>query len=86
MIFAENVYHQPQIMMILYKSNCEKNKILLFIPAYNCQDQIYRLISNLKVHEISNFNKIMIIDNLSTDKTSIYAEEAIKKKNLRIFC
>ena len=64
----------------------KKNKILLFIPAYNCQEQIYRLINNLKEHEISNFNKIMIIDNLSSDKTSNYAQEAIKKKkNLKIF-
>lgn len=63
----------------------KKDKILLFIPAYNCQEQIYRLINNLKEHEISNYNKIMIIDNLSSDKTSTYAQEAIIKKKFKNF-
>lgn len=63
----------------------KKDKILLFIPAYNCQEQIFRLINNLKESQVSNFDKIMIIDNSSNDETSNYAKEAIQRKNFKNF-
>lgn len=62
-----------------------KDKILLFIPAYNCQEQISRLIKNLTEDEISNFNRVIIIDNSSNDETSNYAKKAIQNKNFKNF-
>ena len=60
-----------------------EDKKLLFIPAYNCQEQILRLINNLKPEHISNFDKILIIDNLSEDHTSKYAKQAVLNKGFK---
>ena len=62
-----------------------EDKKLLFIPAYNCQEQILRLINNLKPEHISNFDKILIIDNLSEDHTSKYAKQAVLNKGFKNF-
>lgn len=44
------------------------NKILLFIPAYNCEKQISRVLGQCKnVNGI--INEILIVDNRSTDQT-----------------
>ena len=63
----------------------KKEKKLLFIPAYNCQDQISRLIKNLHKEDISNFDKILIVDNSSKDETSNYAKDAVLKKEFKNF-
>ncbi|MDC3007795.1 glycosyltransferase family 2 protein [Candidatus Pelagibacter sp.] len=63
----------------------KREKRLLFIPAYNCQEQISRLIKNLNVENISNFDKILIIDNSSKDETSYYAKNAIIEKKFKNF-
>tara|TARA_B110000027_G_C16053793_1_gene271221 strand:+ start:71 stop:865 length:795 start_codon:yes stop_codon:yes gene_type:complete len=62
-----------------------KEKKILFIPAYNCQEQIFRLIDNLNYQQLTHFDKILIIDNSSTDKTSQYAKNALLKKSFNNF-
>lgn len=60
----------------------EKEKILLFIPMYNCAKQIPRVIAQL-TDEIQDFlAEVVIIDNGSTDGSREIASEAIG--NLRI--
>lgn len=51
------------------------NKILLFIPAYNCEKQIVRVLDQLTPHMMKYISKILVINNLSTDNT-----EAVVKK------
>lgn len=58
-------------------------KILLFIPAYNCENQIQRVLAQLDDEILQYINKVLIINNCSTDKTEEKALEYItnnKKK------
>lgn len=54
-------------------------KNLLFIPAYNCQNQIIKVIQSLQQHNVEKyFSEILIINNQSTDNTEQNAIEACK--------
>ncbi|HAJ7594942.1 TPA: glycosyltransferase family 2 protein [Escherichia coli] len=54
-----------------------QDKILLFIPAYNCEKQISRVLNQcLNINEI--INEIIVVDNQSTDNTLIAASEEAK--------
>ncbi|HBQ4537127.1 TPA: glycosyltransferase, partial [Escherichia coli] len=54
-----------------------QDKILLFIPAYNCEKQIPRVLNQcLNINEI--INEIIVVDNQSTDNTLIAASEEAK--------
>lgn len=44
-----------------------KDKILLFIPMYNCEKQIVRVLGQLTNRVCNYINEIIIIDNRSTD-------------------
>lgn len=44
-------------------------KILLFIPMYNCEKQIIRVLNQLHTPIIKHFTEIIIIDNRSTDNS-----------------
>jgi glycosyltransferase involved in cell wall biosynthesis len=46
-----------------------KEKILLFIPVYNCEKQIVRVISQLDSVILSIIDETVIVNNISTDKT-----------------
>ena len=60
------------------------HKHLLFIPVYNCEAQIVRVINKLINSEVfNNFYEVIIIDNRSTDGT-IDASVHIIHKLLRI--
>lgn len=51
-----------------------KDKILVFIPAYNCEKQISRVLSQLE-GELQNYiDEIIIVNNMSTDGTVDAAE------------
>lgn len=51
-----------------------KNKILLFIPMYNCEKQITRVLSQLNNPDICSYiSEVIIINNRSTDN----GEEAV---------
>lgn len=51
------------------------DKILLFIPMYNCEKQILRVLGQLTDYVCSYLNEVIIINNRSTD----YGEEIVKQ-------
>lgn len=61
------------------------NKLLLFIPCYNCENDIIKVLSSIDCAIGENFTEIIVIDNGSKDRT---VENAIKyakeHKNLPI--
>lgn len=46
-----------------------KEKILLFIPGYNCEQQIIRVLNQIKNEVLDYVHHIIIVNNRSTDKT-----------------
>lgn len=54
-------------------------KLLVFIPCYNCQSQINRVISQFKNFNNDYFSEILILDNNSTDQTLNHAIAGLKK-------
>ena len=42
---------------------------ILFIPVYNCELQIKRLIKKLKRKKLKKINEILFVDNQSVDET-----------------
>tara|TARA_B110000483_G_C18089458_1_gene501365 strand:+ start:411 stop:1193 length:783 start_codon:yes stop_codon:yes gene_type:complete len=58
-------------------------KHLLFIPAYNCEKQIVRVIEKLSKSNLLNiFEKVLIIDNCSNDNTVKAAKNKIEDLSL----
>ena len=47
----------------------QNEKILLFIPAYNCEKQVVRVLEQLGPAEMAFINKIIVVNNRSTDAT-----------------
>jgi len=47
----------------------KKDRILLFIPAYNCEDQIVRVLASLRDEILEFIEEIIVINNRSTDGT-----------------
>ncbi|MCM1404506.1 MAG: glycosyltransferase [Prevotella sp.] len=45
----------------------EQDKILLFIPMYNCEKQIVRVLDSLNDEVMSYLNEVLVVDNGSTD-------------------
>ena len=56
-------------------------KILIFIPMYNCEKQISRVISQFDEDTQKLLDEIIIVDNISEDKSLKAAEESLKKLN-----
>ncbi|MFW5402792.1 glycosyltransferase, partial [Yersinia sp. 1252 StPb PI] len=57
--------------------------IILFIPCYNCQNQISRVLAHLKENDnYKYFSEILIIDNRSTDNTVGKSLEVVDLLNL----
>lgn len=54
-------------------------KILVFIPMYNCEKQIPRVISQFDEETQKLFAEILVVDNISKDNSLLAAEEALKK-------
>lgn len=50
-------------------------KMLLFIPAYNCEKQISRVLNQLDSNVLAYFGEVLVVNNRSTDHT----EEAVLK-------
>ena len=57
----------------------KKDKMLLFIPAYNCEKQITRVLDQLNEEVVSYFNEILIVNNRSTDNTEAVVLEYLKE-------
>lgn len=64
--------------------NQKQDKILLFIPAYNCAPQIVRVIAKLNSVPAGIFAEILILDNQSKDETNRVAAEALSKVSQHI--
>lgn len=45
------------------------DKILLFIPGYNCENQITRVLSQIDESILKYVNEIIMVNNISTDNT-----------------
>lgn len=45
------------------------DKILLFIPCYNCAPQIERVLAQLRIAHAASINDVLVLDNGSTDDT-----------------
>jgi len=54
------------------------SRILLFIPCYNCEKQISRVLSQLNDEILSYITEIIIVNNRSTDNTEAVAADYIK--------
>lgn len=64
-----------------------KDKILLFIPGYNCEKQIIRVLDKVNKKDILKyFYEIIFVDNRSTDNTQNSVKDYLKdnKLNLKI--
>ena len=59
-------------------------RILVFIPAYNCEKQIARVLKQFTPEIAALFTQVLVIDNGSQDKTLARAEEAAKSLPLPI--
>jgi len=60
------------------------SKILLFIPCYNCEKQITRVLKSINNSKIlKRFNEVLIVENRSTDKTLKTVKDFIKKNKLK---
>lgn len=44
-------------------------KMMLFIPAYNCEKQIIRVLNQLDEEVLSYFEEVLVVNNRSTDQT-----------------
>ncbi len=56
-----------------------KNRILLFIPGYNCEKQIIRVLKQLDEKVLSYVEEVIIVNNRSTDETEAAAAGFIKE-------
>lgn len=54
-------------------------RILLFIPAYRCEEQIARVIAQIDQHTAGYISEVIVIDNGSPDRTVAVASEALAK-------
>ena len=52
-----------------------KPRILLFIPAYNCEKQIVRVLDSLDGRIMSYVDEVIVVNNRSTDGT----EDAVRE-------
>lgn len=51
--------------------------ILLFVPAYNCERQIVRVLNQLDAEQSAFFDHVIVVDNRSTDRTEANAIQAV---------
>lgn len=58
------------------------NKILLFIPMYNCENQITRVLSQLNNTILDYLSEIIIVNNCSTDQSERKVIEYISSHSL----
>jgi len=56
-----------------------KPKVLVAIPAYNCEKQIPRVIAGFNSALLNRLEKVIVIDNGSKDETVTAAKKAVKK-------
>lgn len=57
-------------------------RILLFIPAYNCERQIPRVIAQLTPERARWFDEVIVVNNRATDGTEARAIEALRAQGV----
>lgn len=60
------------------------HRILLFIPAFNCENQISRVLEKIDERVQSFIGEVVIIDNGSTDKTIDVALKASENLDIKV--
>ena len=55
------------------------SKMMLFIPAYNCEKQIIRVLNQLDDEVLSYFEEVLVVNNRSTDDTEKVVLSYIKE-------
>lgn len=55
------------------------DKILLFIPAYNCEKQVVRVLGQMDEKVLKYISEIIVINNISTDNTQEAVLDFIEK-------
>lgn len=68
-----NIFQRKPRSKYMRSETVTKDKILLFIPAYNCEKQIVRVLSQLNWEVMSYISEVIVVNNRSTDNT----EEAV---------
>ena len=53
----------------------KKSRILLFIPAYNCEKQIVRVLGSLDAEVMKYISEVIVVNNRSTDGTEAILQE-----------
>ena len=61
-----------------------KDRILLFIPAYNCENQITRVLYQLDAGMTDYIEEVIVINNRSTDNGEQAVEEYLREHELLI--
>ncbi len=56
------------------------NKIMVFIPIYNCEKQIIRVINQFNLENQKLFKEIVVVDNRSQDDSLIIAKKQLEKQ------
>ena len=59
-------------------------KILLFIPMYNCEKQIVRVLGQLSDEVCEHISEVIIVNNRSTDGGEIAVQNYLAENNLNI--
>lgn len=57
----------------------ENEKIMVFIPMYNCENQINRVLSKFSLSLQKRFAEIVVVDNRSADRSREVASEVLSK-------
>ena len=57
----------------------KKDKIMVFIPVYNCEKQITRVLSQINDDVLTYVDEIIVVNNLSTDNTVKVTQDYLLK-------
>ena len=57
--------------------------MMLFIPAYNCEKQVVRVLAQLDEEVLPYFEEILVVNNRSTDGTEKAVLEYLKENQVK---
>jgi glycosyltransferase involved in cell wall biosynthesis len=60
------------------------SRVLLFIPMYNCEKQIPRVLKQLTNKVCNYLNEVIIVNNRSTDNGEVIVQNYISKRGFPI--
>ena len=59
--------------------------MMLFIPSYNCEKQVVRVLAQLDEEVLPYFEEILVVNNRSTDGTEKAVLEYLKENVQNLF-